>query len=219
MKHVDRTIKSVQDLIRMLSKQVKDDDTVWFRGQENSTWKLLPTMFRPPYAPFDSIKEMNSIKRFKQNALLNLTDRPSTEAEWMFLMRHHGVPTRLIDWTEAPLVALYFIVADTVLHGEDGALWCLLPYLLNKQSKVDHIPGFDDDIELENYLPSKVRGPGGSQSPIAAVGIRNSTRMYAQQGIFTIAHKDTTAIEEVSPQNLVSGTTEQSAQGNNRPIK
>jgi len=146
---------------------------------------------------------MNSYKRFKQNALRNLVDRPSTEAEWVFLMRHHGVPTRLLDWSESPLVALYFAVADEGMHGVEGAIWCLLPLDLNNLAGISQIPGFDDDDELSSYLPTRLRLPGGNQFPIAAVGVRNSPRMYAQHGMFTISHRDAAAIEALGTQKHI----------------
>lgn len=45
-------------------------------------------------------------------------------------MQHYRLPTRLLDWTELPLCALYFAVTD--LPDKDGALWILSPFGLNK---------------------------------------------------------------------------------------
>jgi hypothetical protein len=47
-------------------------------------------------------------------------------------MQHYRLPTRLLDWTESPIVALYFAVANGKRDGQDGALWALDPFLLNE---------------------------------------------------------------------------------------
>jgi len=148
-------------------------------------------------------QEFPAIKRFKQNADVFLSRVPRDDWEWIFLMQHHRGLTRLLDWTESPLVALYFALENDNKET-DAVVWCLDPIELNRKS--GHHRKFDRDIlafgideVLNGYLPDKV---GDEQSaellPIAAIGPRNSSRMIAQSGTFTIMHRLRMAVEDVS---------------------
>lgn len=54
------------------------------------------------------------------------------EWEWYFMMQHFGTATRLLDWTEGALIALYFAVRSND-GSDDAAVWVLDPYQLNKR--------------------------------------------------------------------------------------
>ena len=73
---------------------------------------------------------MQLIKRFKQNAFQFLDLVPKDEWEWIFLMQHYRVPTRLLDWTESPLIGLYFAVSDKAVKRVQtaAALWCYVSF-------------------------------------------------------------------------------------------
>lgn len=197
MRYPNRTIRSVPDLLRLLAQHRPANGPLWFRGQANRSWELLPSLVRVR----GGLGRENALtKRFKQNALLLLPHRPETEWEWLFIMRHYGVPTRLLDWTESPLVGLYFAVSERPRSA--GCLWALLPIELNQSANaptdISDLPAFDEDAFLKNYLPSILAGEKQSElKTVAAIAARNTARSQAQLTVFTITHRDQTPIEQI----------------------
>lgn len=196
----EKSISSVSQLLEALAADVGEyQGNLWFRGQGNFDWPLTPGYFRLTNPP----PETTLLKRFRQSAALLLSKDPAASFDWLFLMQHYGIPTRLLDWTESPLVALYFLAYDSPTDP-DAALWVLKPSELNKAARINDaaeeffIPSFEDD-ELSKYTIEELSGgPRRTQlSPLAAIATRNNSRIQAQLGVFTIHHLDTTPIEQV----------------------
>lgn len=196
-----RKAKSISDIIRLLSEDTKGlDGPIWFRGHSNKDYKLMPSIYRDD--DDNKAKEMHLLKRFKQDAI-SLLPRPCEQPhDWLFVMRHHGIPTRLLDWTESPLVATYFAVAS---QKEDGALWILRPIELNKQegrsfAHIDvSLPSFDEDEGVMNDFNPIVVSMATSKTtnPIAFIYPRVYPRQQAQLSVYTIHHLKKIAIEEI----------------------
>jgi hypothetical protein len=200
MARAQKTIGSIAELLEALPDDLATAQHIWYRGVSNTAYDLLPSLARFGGLP----AEATLLKRFKQNALPQIISRPTTEWEWLFLMQHHGLPTRLLDWTENPLVALYFSVTNNSPDADnrDGAFWLLSPVELNKHSKVIFdgvdIPGFDEDEALVGYQPSQIKVQKHSLGPIAAIATRNNPRIQMQMGVFTVSHLEITAINHPS---------------------
>ncbi len=208
MKHDDRTVKTVGEYISNL-RDTTADQLVWFRGQKSSKWCLLPNIARKSEAYPEGMldHEIPAVKRFKQNADAFLTRLPTDEWGWIFLMQHHRGLTRLLDWSESPLVALYFAISGGG-DDQDGVVWCLDPMALNthsghRRTNKKDVLAFGVDDALNNYLPERATNNGAEMQPIAAIGPRNSRRMIAQSGTFTIMHHSIMAVEDVGDKNHV----------------
>jgi hypothetical protein len=107
-------------------------------------------------------------------------------------------------------VALFFALWDqkNEYDNDDSALWCLDPIALNRHA--GHHRAFDRDVlafdvdeELAQYLPDQVDARKVDLTPVAAIGPRNSPRMVAQVGTFTIMHASPTAVETVGDQQHI----------------
>lgn len=132
------TVNSIAQLVDVAEAKRKRFDTrIWWRGQsalkEPHTdppveWKLRPGVYRVENR--DKYYEANLLYEFQLRARTRYADcPPDTDlVGWMFLAQHFRLKTRLLDWTQSPLIALYFAVCEN--EDEDGAIYALSPYLL-----------------------------------------------------------------------------------------
>jgi hypothetical protein len=166
----------------------------WFRGQDNCFHRLIPSLYRYD----EDIDEDDFRDEFTLRAFPYLQQmRAQDPWESYALMQHYGLPTRLLDWSEAALVALYFAVSAHTANC-NAAVWMLDPWALNKTTV--RIPWILDhsDEKVARYLPelfiSDRRLP---RKPVAIQVPYNSPRISAQRGLFTIHGKDRDSIEDV----------------------
>jgi hypothetical protein len=122
-----KTVGHLQDYVRFLER-FGDADDVLFRGQREEK-PLIPKLGR--LMPRDGVPilaaERRMIDSFKRQALPFLVQQPQTEWDWLCLAQHHGLATRLLDWTQNPLAALWFAVAEPAEAGRPGVVWALDP--------------------------------------------------------------------------------------------
>lgn len=195
-------LTKIEQAIELATKLTK----YWFRGHTLDVNELTPRIFRKKYDTYfyelgKNVEEC-FISEFKQKAPVladNLPDE-NQNIEWLFLMQHHGAPTRLLDWTENALIALYFAVnQDTSCDGE---LWAMDPHTLNAYSHITDIPPLDHPIvrylaaeplykEDEKNILSKKLGIHWDHNykypnPIAIKPQRTFRRLESQFSAFTI---------------------------------
>jgi hypothetical protein len=111
------TIRSWLDLARLAEESATED---WvFRGESLAGEPLRPSAGRAPLGPrtprhlcFDVNDERAALERFKSDALPYLDRTPPSDhhLEWLAIAQHHGMRTRLLDWSESLLIAAFFAV-------------------------------------------------------------------------------------------------------------
>lgn len=87
------------------------EDKRWiFRGHSKPEWRLLPKIGRPLYAGVD---EKMVFESWKRAAIEYVSMVPNSDWEWLAIAQHHGLATRLLDWTTNPLYACFFAVRES----------------------------------------------------------------------------------------------------------
>lgn len=148
-----------------------------FRGQSNYSWDLIPKVGRNEYKKnipkiFKENTLLNSWKRYASNQLLT---QPVDEWDWISLAQHHGLTTRLLDWTKNPLVALFF-------------------------ATFDFNPKIDSSVFILDFENEVINNQMNSPFEIDHSGVffpkGITARIISQRGVFTISHKPELSLEK-----------------------
>jgi hypothetical protein len=119
---VSHTVRSVDGYLRLLRTEFDEAGYV-FRGQR-ADWPLVPKLARMSIHPDASRLEVEQglLSDLKRQGLALVETTPADDFEWIAIGQHHGLPTRLLDWTTNPLAALWFAVAEPADHGTSGVV-------------------------------------------------------------------------------------------------
>ena len=126
-KHI---IYSLADYIKITPEIEKNNQVKWFRGHRNANFKLEPSLYRKKrkylnrngngdFRPSFSKKvllpnDLRILSQFKDEyyKFEKGTKDHITDIEYLYLMQHYEILTRLLDFITDPLIALYFAVCD-----------------------------------------------------------------------------------------------------------
>lgn len=159
------------------------DMEVWFRGHEEPDWSLRPKVFRR----FNRPQETKLFGMFQQRAvgLRRRCPKAGDIGNWLCLMQHYGLPTRLLDWSRSLAVAAFFATSWHRGRG-DAIIWATSPLGLN--AKTLSVPNL---ITLSHSrLSEVVKGACYLRAEVNLIGAVTvpdiDTRMVVQQSVFTV---------------------------------
>ncbi|HLJ13486.1 MAG TPA: FRG domain-containing protein [Bryobacteraceae bacterium] len=177
-----------------------------FRGHARHNWCLETSLERAilrnvqmpgnpliigPVRMWPHYSERLLLIQFQRRAHHYLPNPPSDSEllDWFALMQHHGVPTRLLDWTFSPYVALYFAIENCDLDI-DSAVWAIdTDWLLQAantalQKQDPGFPAVPHWSEFNSYLNRNLLNESNISVVVLANPVRMNDRVAAQQGVF-----------------------------------
>jgi hypothetical protein len=183
----------------------------WYRGQPDIEDPPLPTVLRPgvverlkPHqlGAYPTSADERIFEEFRRLSA-SLLPNPSTHVDAYFIGQHHGLPTRLLDWSTNVLAAVYFAVAS--LAESDGVVFVLRPryQFAGGGGTGPHDPPpvrgavTEDDIHLRLIVDGVARLPGrfreakGSlHASVPVLARLRHARMVQQGSCFTLHPQD-----------------------------
>jgi hypothetical protein len=177
-------VRNIAELTKALAEINKEFGSAlpWYRGHAGADWKLIPSVHRKPVG-----LEQQLMVAFRMGANIRHPNCPefSNYAAWLPLMRHSGLATRLLDWSESPLVATFFAVASEEL-ASPAAIWVLVPgpanQVLNGSEFIKYIGNQDIAPIVQHAFV-----PGAPNNSVWAVNApQTDIRMALQLSHYTI---------------------------------
>lgn len=178
-----RIVTSIPALIERIKQDSKEWTSIpWFRGETNyptdvdgNSTRLLPKLYRKT-EDGRTHNENRLLQNFRLKAptlgFAEIPDRDRTD-QWLFLAQHFGLPTRLLDWTESALAALYF-----ALGRKAPVIWMLDPIGLNNLSLEEDERRSDYVFPLTWYNPETLPVERRDLLQMGVRTVRRNARTY-----------------------------------------
>lgn len=146
----DIEITSIDHLIKSLNEL---PNNYIYRGHSDLSWKLQSTLERileNNYETKGKKFEKYAIDDFKSR--FHLYDKsniqPKTKLEWLSIMQHYGVPTRMLDFTQSPYVAIYFALENIKKTDKGPFVIYAIDYRSIMKKSLDYLLGQDEKIQI-----------------------------------------------------------------------
>ncbi|MGE0810168.1 MAG: FRG domain-containing protein [Immundisolibacter sp.] len=180
------TVGSLPEYLSRVEESYTGRYSALFRGHRCDDWDLTPriarTRFRRRYTSVQEA-ERRMLDEFERQSTPHIGNRYMASAwDRLAIAQHHGLPTRLLDWTTNPLVALWFAVEMPPERGKDAAVWAF------DAEESDYANVDEDPFALPKTLIYRPR--------------HLDARIVAQSGWFTI-HKFMNEKGRFSPLNKI----------------
>ncbi len=158
------TIKCLKDYVDYLTTHHLDK-MILFRGQrEDKT--LLPKIARIKLREVEKLleTEQTMFNEFKKKSRPFLESKPDSDWDWLAMAQHHGMATRLLDWTKNPLAGLWFAVRRPPKKDKDGnikngVVWVFVvnkKYIVDDKEKISPFEGQSTKVFQPNHITKSI---------------------------------------------------------------
>ena len=148
-------LRDFPDFLRIL--EIHHGHQFLFRGVTSTRHRLVPKIGRPPLSP---VHEKEMFEEFKRVSRVYLPTTVLNDWELLFIAQHHGLPTRLLDWTRNPLVAAFFAVERE--SKRDGAIYILeAHYTIDTAKETDPFAIKEDAVVAPPHVAARIRSQAG----------------------------------------------------------
>ncbi|RYE27937.1 MAG: FRG domain-containing protein, partial [Sphingobacteriales bacterium] len=189
-------IKDLSDYITTivrLSKSFDERQKLWFRGHASRNFELVPSLYRvilsddkerSPYVlrPHDIYATERGIDLSFSRQATTFSSKNGVKDSQMnryFLKQHYKVKTRLLDWTESSLVALYFAISDPAFFDIDAEVKVLLPFMLNSYTVQTLANDTSRDAKFIFYSVDEFEKPDDLFTERGGIRLNQLVRKYA----------------------------------------
>ena len=186
---VGELIDVVEDIHNLYVRDEKYEHH-WYRGHADASWRLIPSAQRV-VASEEELRGLANDFRIRASRIVGSEPNREDYSSWLAMMQHYGIPTRLLDWSESPLIAAFFATEmDSYdLLERDACVWVLRPSALNMRLGDGFLYPLDSstahDMMQSAFVPYETEFVK-EKDVLACHYVGGDTRMYAQQACFTV---------------------------------